>query len=191
MAYKVDDSNTRKQIARFSADEWILFRERLSAIENSAEVSERDKKILNELIVSMKSTAHLAYLARHDKSYSWCKSNQNKPMSVRRIQQILCEHFPEFHIQKTHSNTKSEKEQRIRTEAAKVRRSMETKSNFCGRCGREDVPLDLHHLFPVILGGTNDERNLIFLCEYCHQQQTNYFQERLREIKRGNTNAGT
>ena len=189
MGFREGNGNTRQQISKFSVNEWVKFRERLESIKGKC--SDRDYKILYEIIVNMISTAHLAYLARTDEKYSWCKSNQNKPMSVRRIQQILCEHFPEFHIQKTHSNTKSEKEQRIRTEAAKVRRSMETKSNFCGRCGREDVPLDLHHLFPVILGGTNDERNLIFLCEYCHQQQTNYFQERLREIKRGNTNAGT
>ena len=70
--------------------------------------------ILTELIVNMRSTAELAYLAETDENFNWLISNQNRPISTRRIQQILTDYFPEFHIQATHKQNK--KDTKIRTE---------------------------------------------------------------------------
>lgn len=179
MGFREGKENTRQQISKFSVNEWVKFRERLESIKGKC--SDRDYKILYEIIVNMISTAHLAYLARTDEKYSWCKSNQNKPMSVRRIQQILCEYFPEFHIWTSHEGTKKKAEQQIRTEM--LRRKKEIKIlKQCGRCGSKNN-LELHHLFPVCLGGTNDDRNFIWLCHDCHKIQSLYFLERLKELK--------
>lgn len=180
MSYKLNEPNTRKQIARFSVDEWISFRERLNEILMNESIKERDKQILKALIVDMRSTAELAYLAKTDNTFSWLKSNQGKPMSVRRIQQILTDYFPEFHIQTTHKKNKPS--QQIRTEQNNIRKTMITDESVCGKCGTK-ANLEIHHMFPVILGGDNDERNLLILCEECHQETTNYIREKLNKIK--------
>lgn len=178
MAYKDNQQNTRKQNARFSVDEWIAFRKRLIKIKNEEIISERDIRILEEIIVNMKSTAHLAYLARTDKEYSWFKSNQNKPISTRRIQQILHTWYPEFHIQKTHQ--KYRKDQSIRNEHLRIRKKLfQEGKKYCGRCGTTEK-LDLHHMMPVFLSGTNDLPNLVFLCEKCHEETTQYIRKKYK-----------
>ncbi len=178
MSYKYDDANTRKQIANFSVDEWIGFRERLDKLIKLGELSERDEKILTELIVKMKSTAQLGYLAKTDDNYSWLKSNQGKPMSTRRIQQILTEYFPEFHIQTTHK--KQRKEQKIRNEQNIIRQIMITSESSCGKCGCKEN-LQLHHIIPITLGGNNDDVNLIILCDNCHRKITNRYLDWIRK----------
>lgn len=181
MSYKYDDANTRKQIANFSVDEWIGFRERLDELIKLGELSERDEKILTELIVKMKSTAQLGYLAKTDDNYSWLKSNQGKPMSTRRIQQILTEYFPEFHIQTTHK--KEHKNQKLRNELPKIREVMITEDSCCGKCGSKE-DLEIHHMFPLELCEDNDDRNLIILCGACHQRATNHYQAWLKKLKK-------
>ena len=178
MSYKYDDANTRKQIANFSVDEWIGFRERLDKLIKLGELSERDEKILTELIVKMKSTAQLGYLAKTDYNYSWLKSNQGKPMSTRRIQQILTEYFPEFHIQKTHK--KERKDQKIRTEQNNLRGTMITENSCCSKCGGKEN-LEIHHMFPICLGGDNNDINLLILCKNCHKKITIYNRDIIRK----------
>lgn len=39
----------------------------------------------------------------------------------------------------------------------------------CQCCGKKHVRLEVHHIIFRSLGGTNDERNLITLCEKCHK----------------------
>ena len=180
MSYKNDEANTRKQIANFSVDEWIGFRERLDNLIKLGELSERDEMILAELIVNMKSTAHLAYLARTDEKYNWLQSNQGKPMSVRRIQQILTEYFPEFHIQTSHK--KAHKDQKLRNELPEIRKVMITEDSCCGKCGSKE-DLEIHHMFPLELCKDNDDRNLIILCGACHQRATNHYLAWLKRVK--------
>lgn len=178
MSYKDNNENTRKQIANFSVDEWIDFRKRLDYLYKNNELSERNYKILSELIIDRKSTAELAYLGRTNKEYDWLRSNRDKPMSTRRIQQILTEYFPEFHIQTTHK--KERKEQPIRTEQNNLRKVMITESSCCARCGCKEN-LELHHMFPVSLGGDNNDLNLIILCKNCHTKITIYNRNIIRK----------
>jgi hypothetical protein len=39
---------------------------------------------------------------------------------------------------------------------------------ICARCGRFSKSVNLHHITELIDGGSNDNRNLIPLCEDCH-----------------------
>ena len=181
MGYRDNNANTRKQIANFSVDEWIGFRERLNTLIKSGELSERNEMILTELIVNMKSTAQLAYLARTDEQYNWLQSNQGRPMSTRRIQQILTQYFPEFHIQTTHK--KERKDQQLRNELPKIRKVMITEDSCCGKCGSKE-DLEIHHMFPLELCRDNDDRNLIILCGACHQKATNHYLSWINKIRK-------
>ena len=39
-------------------------------------------------------------------------------------------------------------------------------------------------MLPVVSEGDNDDRNLIILCRDCHHQTTNYFNTKLKNIKK-------
>lgn len=177
MSFRNNNPNTRSKIAKFSVDEWIEFRERLEQLVKNDMLSARDEEILRELIYKNKTTEQLAYLARNDENYSWLQSNQGKPMSARRIMQILTEYFPEFHIQKTHK--KDNKNQKIRTEQATLKKVMISDDSCCSKCGCKEN-LELHHMFPVSLGGDNNDCNLLVLCHECHQKITLYNREIIR-----------
>ena len=99
-------------------------------------------------------------------------------MSVRRIQQILTNYFPEFHIQTTHKTNR--KNQKIRTEQNRLREVMITPDSHCGKCGSKDN-LEIHHMLPVVLGGDNIDDNLLILCRDCHQKVTTIYDEWLRK----------
>lgn len=40
--------------------------------------------------------------------------------------------------------------------------------NKCRLCGSEDKDLEIHHLTPKSIGGSNYQHNLITLCKPCH-----------------------
>lgn len=180
MSYRLNEENTRKYTPNFTVDEWIAFRQKLSDLIELNILPERDEKILTEIIINMKSTEQLAYLAKTNPEYNWLKSNQDKPMSGRRIQQILTQYFPEFHIQTSHK--KERKDQKIRNEQTELRKTIITPDSCCSKCGGKEN-LELHHILPVIIGGNNDEYNIIILCRNCHQRITKIFKDWLRENK--------
>lgn len=39
----------------------------------------------------------------------------------------------------------------------------------CFRCGASDCKLDVHHIVPIMAGGTNEPWNLMTLCDSCHR----------------------
>lgn len=179
MSFKDNDPNTKKQLAQFSVDEWIEFRERLERLNNAGELIERDYRLLREIIVNQRTTAELAYLGRTDSNFNWLVSNRNKPMSTRRVQQILTEYFPEFHIQTTHKQNR--KHQKLRTEQNNIRQTMITEFSCCAKCGSKEN-LQLHHMIPVLIGGDNDDDNLIILCKKCHFRVTVHNRDILHDI---------
>lgn len=181
MSYRNDEENTRSFVPRFKVEEWIEFRNRLKTLEENDLISERDDRLLTELIVNMKSTAQLAFLAKTNPDYNWLCSNRGKPMSLRRIQQILTRYFPEFHIHTTHKGNRQNQD--IRNEQNRLRDTMITVESVCGKCGCKEK-LEIHHLMPVVFGGDNDERNLIILCSKCHSEASAYFRHRLKQLKK-------
>ncbi len=46
----------------------------------------------------------------------------------------------------------------------------------CQKCKLEDKTakkLEIHHIKPIVFGGTNDKENLITLCSVCHKYAPN------------------
>lgn len=50
---------------------------------------------------------------------------------------------------------------------SKMRKLLLSKHNCCEKCG-STIGLEIHHKKPLILGGNNEEENLIVLCAKCH-----------------------
>jgi 5-methylcytosine-specific restriction endonuclease McrA len=64
------------------------------------------------------------------------------------------------------------------------RRELEEKRDpdcqMCGRSqSRNDRGLQLHHIVPVLAGGTNHEDNLMFLCHRCHRAVDTYIDDKI------------
>lgn len=55
--------------------------------------------------------------------------------------------------------------------------------NECELCGSHESPgdrgLSLHHIVPVLYGGTNSPDNFMTLCEPCHSKVESYIKEKL------------
>lgn len=47
---------------------------------------------------------------------------------------------------------------------------LEKRGGECRMCGHESESLHLHHIIPLLAGGTNDPELLIFVCTECHQR---------------------
>lgn len=181
MGYRQNDTKPREYNYKFSVQEWYDFKDKLLEMQANNKLSERDSKILTEIIINQKTTAELAYLARTDESYDWLQSNQNKPISERRIHQILTQNFPEFHIQTSHKQDNPRKN--ARREQTKLRQQLITEDSFCKICGSKEN-LELHHMIPLAIGGDNDNRNIIILCCNCHKTITYYDNSIISKIKR-------
>ena len=100
------------------------------------------------------------------------RSNGN-PLSATSILQIIYNHFPQF------KGRTGQKDNSLRVELIKRRQKQESPHlRQCAFCGALS-DLEEHHMIPLSLGGTNDDRNLVFLCREHHRQVTAY-QEALR-----------
>lgn len=150
---------------------WVMIYERLREIKNmtNIQISPIHKRICVEVIENHHTTAELHRLAEVDKNFQWLKSWRGNPMSVRQIQNILFSYFPEF--QRPNRKRKQPKNAAIRKEETAIKR--EINQNVCHRCGSTEK-LEIHHMIPVSMGGTNDKGNLIILCHECHKAFTKY-----------------
>lgn len=54
----------------------------------------------------------------------------------------------------------------VRNEGQKLRKHIPTSK--CENCGASDTDLEVHHIVPVALGGSNAEDNIQYLCRNCH-----------------------
>jgi len=50
----------------------------------------------------------------------------------------------------------------------------DARADECYRCGASDCKLDVHHIVPIMAGGTNGDWNLMTLCESCHRTAEAY-----------------
>ena len=94
-------------------------------------------------------------------------------VSKRRVQQIAVEFVPEYALKARPAGKHSKK----RADHARIRDHAEKKP--CAFCGRTEQ-LELHHMIPLFLGGTDDAANLVWLCEPCHAVVTSYQREHFK-----------
>lgn len=151
----------------------ITARERASAIKTIQELPEttvkqkRDKAILTYFVIDGISAS--AIFRRADPLIVGLGNrSKGKPLSTSSILEVIYQYFPEF--KKEHKSRKDD----IRTELLKKRQKMPSEHiHLCAFCGSTER-LEEHHMIPVSMGGTNDDRNLLFLCHDCHLSVTKY-----------------
>lgn len=110
-------------------------------------------------------------------------SNQGKPMSVRRIQQIVLEYVPDYFECRRKPMTQKKK---LRTEETAIKKQiLQYSPRKCAKCGKETDKLAIDHILPVCIGGDNSPENLQLLCTECHKIKTDYERKILNWGKRG------
>lgn len=155
-------------------EQWADIYKRLGKLKRMTSIPLIHRKICVEAIENHHTTAELHRLAEVDKNFQWLRSMRGSPMSIRQIQNILFSYFPEF--QRPNRKREQPKNAAIRKEETAMKR--EINQNVCHRCGSTEK-LEIHHMIPVSMGGTNDKGNLIILCHECHKAFTKY----LRDLK--------
>ena len=149
----------------------ISIDERIRAINEFEQKKEsmdiRDRKIAHYILYDNLSA--LAIYRKNDPDII-CYGNRNvgKPLSASSILEVFYRHFP--YLKKQTTDRKNDKRVEL------IRKRQKKKSEHvkqCAFCGSKEK-LEEHHMIPLMMGGTNDERNLIFLCHDCHLQVTQY-----------------
>ena len=136
------------------------------------------RKICIEIIENKHTTAELHRLCEADKNYSWLRTSRGKPMSTRNIQIIFFSYFPELQRKRREKNNGNAEKKKIRQEQTKLKRKIN--QCICYRCGSASN-LEIHHMIPVSMGGTNADGNVIILCHKCHEEATKYLQNITKE----------
>lgn len=139
--------------------------------------TEQEKKELAILQAVFVEGVNPAELARQERFYS----NRGKPMSIRRIQQIITQYVPDYY-ECRRKPVKNAEYARIRAEQAEIRKQLYLQNGGkCAVCGADNA--ELHHMIPLAFGGDNDPTNMIFLCKPCHDRVSAYGNRVLRQRK--------
>lgn len=131
----------------------------------------RDRKILEMAFVHGLTTTEIAEAAKNDPEL---ESRNHKPISRRRIQQIICCYVPDANAYQDHSQ--KDKPRKDHSSFA-----WHHKKERCANCGSIDR-LEWHHMIPAALGGTAKPENMVCLCKECHEAVTAYQRKIMPEI---------
>lgn len=100
---------------------------------------------------------------------------KGKRLSGGSILEIIYQHFPDWRGRQCAGVSNRKRVDLIR----KREKQQSPHIKQCAFCGNTEK-LEEHHMIPLFMGGTNDDRNLIFLCHKCHLEVTKY-QRRLHK----------
>ena len=112
------------------------------------------------------STTDIAYYCEDNN----ITSRNSRPFSRRRIQQIIAENVPEYNEYQNKGQAEAQKRRSDHYKFLWQHREKQDRCAFCGGTNR----VEWHHMIPVFLGGTADERNMVCACHACHRQITDY-----------------
>lgn len=118
------------------------------------------KRVLEMAFLEGLSTAEIAATGE-------IVSRNHRPMSKRRVLQIIAEEVPDYNAYQIKAEPKGRKDHYA------FLWTHRDKKEQCGICGSTER-LEWHHMIPVFLGGTADEQNMICLCFKCHKAVTDY-----------------
>lgn len=131
----------------------------------------RDKIILELAFVHGLTTTEIAEIA---KTRDDLISRNHRPISVRRIQQIILKYVPDANAYQDHS-------QRFKQHGDHGYFATHHKKERCANCASAEQ-LEWHHMIPAVLGGTAEPENMICLCHDCHAAVTAYHRRIMPEI---------
>lgn len=131
----------------------------------------RDKKILELAFVHGLTTTEITEVAKNDEELM---SRNHKPLSRRRVQQIILLYVPDANAYQNHSQKDS-----AHSDHGKF--AWHNKKERCANCGSTEQ-LEWHHMIPAVLGGTAEPENMICLCHDCHQAVTAYHRKLFPEV---------
>lgn len=153
-------SNTSKNIPQKVKAELI---ERIKEIGDP-----RTRGILEDVFIHEMSCVEVSHSGKY-------LSNRNKVISVRMVQQIVAEFYPDYY------NIRRKPKKNIRCDLIDVKYSLIDKRGCrCEKCGKRGIRLELDHIIPIKEGGTNEEENLQLLCRPCHLKKTHQEMENRR-----------
>lgn len=156
----------------------------INSFEPKNEVEVRDKHILElSFIKNMNSST----IQRLNDPLIICYGNRSKgkPLSSGSINKICYKYIPDLQQmikQNREKKYKNKKDKTVRDELARLReRKFIHKPNICATCGTKSN-LELHHIIPVSVGGTNEYYNLVMLCHDCHMKIHHELYKHLQKI---------
>lgn len=147
-------------------DMWkAIPKERMKEIRRQVQAmpKSRDRTILLLAFVHGLTTTEIEQIA---KDRDDLQSRNHRPISRRRIQQIILLYVPDANDYQDHS----QKDKPHNDHGAWYWSHEKTR---CANCGSTER-LEWHHMIPASLGGTAEEYNMICLCHDCHQAVTAY-----------------
>ena len=170
-----DLSIKRKYTPRLPPKRLFEIYEMIKQWEPQSDTERRDKAILHEMFIEGKTTREICEEGKY-KSRQWEKGGR-KPLQQRQIQNIVARYVPDFGRKKPKG--KRPTTSKARNEQTAIKQEYLKAGKTCAVCGSTEN-LELHHMIPLDLGGSNDEANLIILCKYCHFQATQYYMKNFK-----------
>ena len=161
--------------ARFSSQEIAAGVKFLETFAPQTDEQKRAKVILEKFFIDGMNYSAIADCG-DQRIVSFSNRGKGKPLSPTSVQKIVIDYFPNL------KNVPAKKRQHPERMSLKIRRSKEKSQHVhqCAFCGSHDG-LEEHHMIPLELGGTSDDRNLVFLCANCHKQVSAYQGELRKE----------
>lgn len=164
----------RKYEPHFPLKRLLEIREMIMSFKPHNEKEQRDRAILYALIFEGKTTREIF---EEEKVFSNRFENHKRvPLSQRQIQNIIAKYIPDY---RTCRKSKKPTTSKARKEQKAIKQEYLKEGKTCAVCGSTEN-LELHHMIPLDMGGTNDAANLIILCKYCHFQATKYYMENIK-----------
>lgn len=140
---------------------------------------ERDLLILKYAYINNMSAESIYKL--NDPSFiSYSNHNYGKRMTSKSIRYIINSYnlqSEKRHDYSTRNNYKKRNSLSVLMQQKKI-----NKPKICGCCG-STTNLNLHHIIPLYMGGSNDYYNLIYLCATCHRKMHNMLNEKFGKWK--------
>lgn len=120
------------------------------------------KEVMRLAFIENMTTGEIArYAAEHDILHT----RNHKPISNRRVLQIIAEEVPDYNAYQKHWEKPEYKDYGEFT--------WRHEKTECAMCGSTDR-LEWHHMIPAKMGGTAEQENMICLCHTCHKAVTDY-----------------
>ena len=141
---------------------------RLAEFKPTNDAERRDKRILELAFIHDMNPQQIARL--NDPEFVGLGNrSRGKPLSPTSIYDICMSFAPEVAEYRKSRKTETQEKKQRNALFKGVTSGEIRKYDFCATCGSKKY-VELHHIIPVSVGGTDDYFNLISLCHDCHMK---------------------